>query len=294
MEGILSTPEQGIALVRGGHYTQTGLYTDALRVNERVGRGIMNSEWRREAAERSCSVEFHKRLWPCWSEASDRAVARIRAEKDPVKLSEMFGVILDSRYADLMEFDPASTTSWQDAGEIQNDVKKDKFGETFQISVVYGRIGRARHSSIDPIQALSRQIELIDKLMVYQDQRSPGDPIASLLRPKLIIARISSTIERIERTPGSSDDEIRKVVEKTAFFELIRAYNDMAPKLWKAPWNALSTASRLLMRHHYPDFWERLQKAGMTLEEAKKLKSWDGDFADFEAWLSEQEDNRAA
>ena len=206
-------------------------------------RGILNQDWPDKSAEKAIQAEFRSLFPIFWCEAADRGVESIRQEESIEKLNEMFCLVADVEFRNLVDVDPTTSAHWQDAALIAADPSQDLFGRTYQLAFLYGRLARGRSSNVNTAKALARQKVLLDKLFAFLDQRSEDDVAASLIRGKLRLERVGLVAEQTEDNAALKD-----YVDATEYFQSALAYNQIAPRLWRVPWSALAIASRLKLR----------------------------------------------
>lgn len=282
--GILSGMEMATALVALKKFKNVEL-AKMVDLDERVFRGVRDGEWDRPCAEGVLSGVFRQNMNVFWSPALDKAIDAIRNDGNIHRVRNMIGPLMSATYESLLQVD-VNEIDLDDVDAIDHHPENDYFGRTYQAAYFWSCIARTRHSSIDRIDAATRADALTNKLLEYLALRDEDDTVVILVRFKVVSERLMLKWELTPEDERNSEGW-RREIEDYNFFDTYNIYNDLVPRSWEAPWNALSVASRMEMRERYSGLHKRLMssKKFKSIDEFRKRDSYDADFRDFDDWL---------
>lgn len=252
-------------------------------INDRVWRGIRNGEWRRPASEKDMMKLLRQETGVFWTQAADDSVAEIRNARSKSKLHRRMELFMDQSFKTLEELNTDNIEFVTDSSDVQS---QDTFGQLYATASYYNYMARSHDSAINKGVAAQRFLVLSHKLFSVLKQRPKDDPIASVLHFRVMNDQFTLTWDASSATERSSDKWRERIIDMK-FIDVMRDYNDVTPKAWQAPWNALAIASRLEMREVYPDLYERILKSKRfrDINDMRARESYDDDFQDFDTWV---------
>ena len=280
--GILNGQEIASALERSCSSSITHMASD-IGIHDRVWRGIRNGEWRRTAQEKDMMSLLRQEAGIFWTSMADEAVAEIRNTRSRTQLHRRMELFMEQSFKALEQ---TGIENFRFFADDLAEGSQDIFGHFYATATYYNHMARSREAAIDRHTAAQRFAVLSDRIIEILGQRPADDLIARLLRFRVRNDQFTLKWE-VSGPAERASAEWRACIVDTQFLDAMCDYNDVAPKAWQAPWNALAVASRLKMREKYADLYARILKSKpfRSIEEMRDRESYDDDFRDFDAWI---------